>query len=455
MDVRCERCRAQYVFDDEQITPSGLTVQCTNCGHLFKVKKKELVVTVPVRPGELDQAPIPATSATPQRLGAGAAPEPGREWRLRRPDGEVITFRELSLLQRWIVERRVGRDDEIAGGPPGEEGWRRLGSLPDLAPFFQVVDAAERGRPPATEPMFPAVKPPSGARVPPPPSGFPPPSFVQPRPPPTPPTLIFPTSPEPEVFVDTTADEPLPPAKPRRSRAPAVVLTLLLLAVAGLGGVYVFAPGLLGRFGTRPPAPEALEERPQTAQREPAPPEPPVVSPDPEPAPAAPAATPTATATAPATATPTPTPTATATPTPTATAPEPATPPATEPAPAPKGPKATLAEADRLRARGDCKRALDLYGRLLVRDPEHAAALTGRGLCYLDAEEYGPAEASFQTALAVDSASADALLGLAETLRWQGRTADAIGYYEKYLAQHPDGEDAAVARNALDTLRKE
>ena len=59
MDVRCERCRAQYVFDDEQVTPAGLTVQCTNCGHVFKVKKKELVVTVPVKPDELgvDVAP--------------------------------------------------------------------------------------------------------------------------------------------------------------------------------------------------------------------------------------------------------------------------------------------------------------------------------------------------------------------------------------------------------------
>jgi len=80
--------------------------------------------------------------------------------------------------------------------------------------------------------------------------------------------------------------------------------------------------------------------------------------------------------------------------------------------------------------------------------------LSGRGLCYLDAEEYGPAEASFRAALASDPSSADALLGLAETLRWQGRTAEAIGHYEKYLAEHPDGEDAPVARNALETLRR-
>jgi predicted Zn finger-like uncharacterized protein len=38
MDVRCERCRAQYVFDDDQVTAAGLTVQCTNCAHVFRVK---------------------------------------------------------------------------------------------------------------------------------------------------------------------------------------------------------------------------------------------------------------------------------------------------------------------------------------------------------------------------------------------------------------------------------
>src|SRR5512145_2976616 len=70
MDVRCERCRAQYVFDDEQVTPAGLTVQCTNCGHVFKVKVKELVVTVPVKPGEMEGQPIPATAAAPKPAGA-------------------------------------------------------------------------------------------------------------------------------------------------------------------------------------------------------------------------------------------------------------------------------------------------------------------------------------------------------------------------------------------------
>jgi tetratricopeptide (TPR) repeat protein len=122
--------------------------------------------------------------------------------------------------------------------------------------------------------------------------------------------------------------------------------------------------------------------------------------------------------------------------------------------PAPKGPKALLAEADRLRLRGNVERALDLYGRVVSAQPDNADALAGRGLCYVDLSQYGPAEASFQAALRLDPEQPDALLGLAETYRWQGRRADAIQYFEKYLAFHPDGDEAAVARNAIAQLRE-
>jgi tetratricopeptide (TPR) repeat protein len=81
-------------------------------------------------------------------------------------------------------------------------------------------------------------------------------------------------------------------------------------------------------------------------------------------------------------------------------------------------------------------------------------ALTGRGLCYLDLESYPAAEASFQAALGVEPDAPGALLGLGQAYRWQGKNADAIRYYEKYLARHPNGEEADVARNALEELRK-
>src|SRR5512133_3052586 len=168
MDVRCERCRAPYVFDDEQVTPAGLTVQCTNCGHVFKVKKKELVVTVAVKPNELEGVPLPANAVGPKSGAAGAsaagagaatheperprdaAREAPREWRVRQANGNIFTFRELTTLQKWIIEQKVSRDDEISLS--GEQ-WKRLGNIAELASFFQVVEAAERGRAPAVTPV--------------------------------------------------------------------------------------------------------------------------------------------------------------------------------------------------------------------------------------------------------------------------------------------------------------
>ena len=63
MDVRCERCKTEYEFDDARITEAGVTVRCTTCQHVFMVKKKALVVTVPVKAGGgADEAPTPLTA---------------------------------------------------------------------------------------------------------------------------------------------------------------------------------------------------------------------------------------------------------------------------------------------------------------------------------------------------------------------------------------------------------
>jgi predicted Zn finger-like uncharacterized protein len=413
MDVRCEKCRAQYVFDDEQVTPSGLTVQCTNCGHVFKVKKKELVVTVPVKPGEMEGAPLPATAAAP-RPGAAHAPatppapvvthgslpappaaaphgepERPREWRVRQANGNIFTFRELTTLQKWIIEQKVSRDDEISLS--GDQ-WKRLGNIAELASFFQVVEAAERSRSyplPAVAPMPPLPLPPApryGAG-------------------PDHRRTAAPNLPPPMHEVDLGPDvERLPPKRPRRGGAWAVAV--LLLGALGAGG-YVYGPALLAA-----PPPPGEAAAPITIAPAPEPPPPP---PEAEPAPAPP--------------------------------PEPVKP------AAPKGPKALLAQAARLLERGDAEAALELYGRVASGDPENTEALTGRGLCYLDLENFAPAEASFSAALRIDPGEAGALLGLAETYRSQGKKSEAISHYERYLAQHPDGDEVEVARNALAELR--
>jgi len=418
MDVRCERCRAQYVFDDDQVTPAGLTVQCTNCGHVFRVKKKELVVTVPVKPGEYDGLPIPATAAAPRSAAAAAAAparepeaqrEPVREWRVRQPNGNIFTFRELTTLQKWIIEQKVSRDDEISHS--GEQ-WKRLGNIADLASFFQVVEAAERGR---TQGAMPSVTP------------LPTPALAMPSQA-APAAHAPPPQPAPSVDADLGPEEV---AAVKRGRGGRLALAALLVLAAGGAGAYAFAPQLFARTAKQPDAiavPITIEVKPQ----QPAPPAEPPPAPMPAPVPAPEPVVERAVE----------------------PPPEPIAKPPASPPPAPKGPKAILAQAERLRERGKVEEALDLYGRVADDDPENVAALTGRALCYLDLEKYPPAEASFEAALRIDPKEPDALLGLAETYRWQGKKADAIRYYERYLVAHPGGEEVEVARNALLELRK-
>lgn len=410
MDVRCERCRAQYVFDDDQVTSSGITVQCTNCGHVFKVKKKEIAITMALKPEEIGAVPLPAKAAGPRAGEGGAgAPQEGREsardWHLRQANGNLFTFRELTTLQKWIIEQKVTRDDEISHS--GEQ-WKRLGNIAELASFFQVVEAAERGKAlaasPAQAPVVAVPAPPPAAAIP----------AEEPRRP-------------PPVELDWGAREL---AAAKKGRGGRLALAVILLVVAGGAVAYVFAPQL---FTGKPKAPAALAI-PTPVETKPA-----------EPAlPAAPAAPAPAEAPVPGA------PAERATEQP----PAPTAKPEPKPAAAPRGPKAMLAQAARLREKGNVDQALDLYGRVADDDPENVEALAGRGSCYLDLEKYPLAEAAFKAALQVDSKQPDALLGLAEAYRWQRKKADAIKYYEKYLAVSPEGEDAPVARNALEELRK-
>ena len=104
MDVRCERCRANYVVDDARIPEAGVKVACTHCGHGFLLRKKVLAVAVPLKGGAGD-VPLPVTDLAPVD-GKPGPPGEGADrgdWRLRQASGAVFPFRELSTLQRWAI----------------------------------------------------------------------------------------------------------------------------------------------------------------------------------------------------------------------------------------------------------------------------------------------------------------------------------------------------------------
>src|SRR5438105_11866078 len=137
MDVSCPRCKTEYEFDDARVPESGVTVKCTSCNHVFRVRKKSAPAPAPQLPSlmaRVGDETIPAKSPMLQQPAT-------REWKVRQPSGNIFSFKELTTLQKWIVERKVSRDDEIS---LTGEAWKRLGNIAELASFFQIVDDAKK-----------------------------------------------------------------------------------------------------------------------------------------------------------------------------------------------------------------------------------------------------------------------------------------------------------------------
>jgi len=524
MDVRCERCKTEYEFDDDRIAEDGVTVKCTTCGNVFVVKKATVAGAAPVA-SEEDLAAAMQPGAVP----AGA--ERPKEWKVRQANGNVFTFKELTTLQKWIVERKVKRDDEIS---LTGESWKRLGNIGELGAFFDVVDEAQRAArmtarsagPP--EPANHGMTPPTGM----PPAGPSSGTSHESATAPGAPTYDFdsfsfrqspPDSPRSAQF---EVNQDLPPAQ--RTQEPAFAKNdpaqsffeddEALAAAAGfrkgpsrqlvliLGLVGVVVAGYLVYYfavwrpaqnrGAASPAPSASEgPATPTARERAVADKTPVQKPAPgEPAPRgrpdarAPPSTGRAAPESASTAEPEPKSPATA-----ATAErEPVIPEQLVPGRATTGtarsdsraldesraPSASAAapdagvsaptiaraeprtfdfymgQGDKLREREQPKAALEAYRKAAELEPGRAEPIAGRALALLDLGQKLQAQVWFQQALKLNPTYGVALMGLAEAYRADGKTSDAIRYYEKYLEVLPDGPEASVARSAIKNLQE-
>ncbi|MBX7114213.1 MAG: zinc-ribbon domain-containing protein [Myxococcaceae bacterium] len=193
MDVSCPRCKTEYEFDDARVPEAGVTVKCTQCSHVFRVKRKgaggvaqsigpgpggdEVLHTKPygqTKWPDVHVAPPAPPRSAPPRPSATVEPllppaPPPREWKVRNAAGKVSQFQELTTLQKWIIERKVSRDDEIS---LTGETWKSLGAIAELSSFFQVVEEAQRGREldamAGQHATVPSIESPMAARPPPP-----------------------------------------------------------------------------------------------------------------------------------------------------------------------------------------------------------------------------------------------------------------------------------------------
>jgi predicted Zn finger-like uncharacterized protein len=189
MDVRCEKCQTEYELDEARLKPGGVTVKCTNCGHMFKIRKRAITnvgITLPpgasggaagasggaagttmpsglvghgaaaVRTRTSSSRPFPPVSrpradsmldddARPTIVtGPDEAPTTvDRQWLIRLENGEQKSCRELAMLQQWIVSGVVTRESLISRTG---KTWKRIGDIADLDQYFTIADEARATR---------------------------------------------------------------------------------------------------------------------------------------------------------------------------------------------------------------------------------------------------------------------------------------------------------------------
>ncbi len=127
MNVVCEKCKAVYELDPAQIQGASVRVKCSSCGHLFRVYKNQ----------------------AQENNETKKAPELLKDWIIRHSDGATSQVPDLATLQKWVVEGKVHRLDEMS---QDGQHWRKLGEVDELQPFFQLLDKVGPANPLATNP---------------------------------------------------------------------------------------------------------------------------------------------------------------------------------------------------------------------------------------------------------------------------------------------------------------
>jgi predicted Zn finger-like uncharacterized protein len=467
MDVRCDRCQTEYELDEGRLTDAGVAVKCTNCGNVFKVRRVS----------------SPPGVAAPHVLGEPHAPTaapvlgvPARVWLVRRYDGSTLTLNDLTELQRAVVERQVAPDDgvSISGG-----AWHTLGSIPELASFFEVVRISNRttsgsfphtgvagsGSRTTTASMLAA----QGRTLTPVweegPSSLG--NLGAHKADPAWTSAAPPADPELDALLEKEDTRFL--QKSRMGRWIGLLVALLFvggaIAFYGLGLPGMTAPGTLSVVPIKPPDVNALGRPALSPETTPgAPPAtlealapPPPAAPAAAQAPQAPKAeaVPAASPTAPRIEAKPETPAGKAEPSSTVAKKVAAASEAAEgSAPAGRGFDYYIGQGHKLL---DSKpsTALALFEKAAELDPKSPEPDSGRGLAYSNMERLTDAATAFQVALRKSSEFTEAILGLAEVSAQQGNRRKAIGLYQRYLDLTPDGPDAPAARAQLDELKAE
>lgn len=151
MDAWCSGCGVKYTFDPAKVPAEGVNVRCTRCNAVFRVDANEPAEVAKPAAAAANRSTPPANRSTPPMRRPQTTP-PSRAavprmrgaeqdplWTVRHSDGTTLQFRDMTTLQKWVVEQKVDRADEISRDG---ETWNILGELSELQSFFSIVDAA-------------------------------------------------------------------------------------------------------------------------------------------------------------------------------------------------------------------------------------------------------------------------------------------------------------------------
>ena len=414
MKIRCGRCQAEYDLDDSQVRSGSTDVQCSVCGHVFAV----------AQPGSNQTAD-----------GASARERVAIEWLLQTADGGVHRFHGLTSLQKWIIERRVTRQDKVS---PDGKAWQYAGQIVELTPFFDVVDEADQARSDAVVEQDQAMQVEPARRK--------PNSPMQRRSSPQAMAISVPSD-------DDRASYPSSPAVGRKARgggshehgALKIFVSLAVAAGVAFAGIrwqqgrIHSAAKAAGGFSTwsarrrpmaNPPqarpdlgAGSAAGQRPGATARPSPPARGPIVEALPSPPPAE-----------------------------TEKASDKAGQESPVAAPSESFEK-LVADGDRALENGSDSKAKDLYQRALRLRPTGAKALSGLGFVALDRGQLPAAYEFFKRALAAKPSLGPALFGMAEIHRARNEKALALQSYQRYLQLWPNGSEAAAARRQVSALQ--
>ena len=120
MRITCPSCESEYAFQDDRIPSRGAKVKCSNCEHVFTIHRP-------------DSGPVLQESSSKKKRKIGKLT---KKVLYLRQEGRVYTVRDLSLLQRWVIEKRVLATDEVSADG---ESWELASRLNQLRAFFAVL----------------------------------------------------------------------------------------------------------------------------------------------------------------------------------------------------------------------------------------------------------------------------------------------------------------------------